>query len=163
MSQAFAAAGSIVAQQTVKPAGTIICARTFSSTFGSSNNFFDLCGFAAETQATSSSGTYADVINISGRGVLLFCAFHSDSPFGTSAELTITIDGAGTPQLNAVATGGANTMRCPVGALSAVDTTNWRASVTFDAVYFSTSCRVQLRRDSGSGTASCALKYRLLA
>ena len=162
MSQAFAAAGSIVAQQTVKPASTIICARTFIGTFGSSTNFFDLCGFAAETQATSTSGTYADVINISGRGVLMFCAFHSDSTFGTSAELTITIDGAGTPQLNAVATG-ASTMRCPVGALSAVDTTNWRASVTFDAVYFSTSCRVQLRRASGSGTASCALKYRLLA
>lgn len=162
MSQAFAAAGSIVAQQTVKPASTIICAHTFSGAFGSSTNFFDLCGFAAETQATSSSGTYADVINISGRGVLMFCAFHSDSVFGTSAELTITIDGAGTPQLNAVATG-SSTMRCPVGALSAVDTTNWRASVAFDAVYFSTSCRVQLRRASGSGTASCALKYRLLA
>ena len=162
MSQAFAAAGSIVAQQTVKPASTIICARTFSGAFGSSTNFFDLCGFAAETQATSTSGTYADVINISGRGVLLFCAFHGDSVGTTSAELTITIDGAATPQLNAVATGGAG-MRCPVGALSAVDTTNWRASVTFDAVYFSTSCRVQLRRASGSGTASCALKYRLLA
>ena len=162
MSQAFAAAGSIVAQQTVKPASTIICARTFTGLFGSSTNFFDLCGFAAETQATSSSGTYADVINISGRGVLLFCAFHGDSAGTTSAELTITIDGAGTPQLNAVATGGAS-MRCPVGAFSAVDTTNWRASVTFDAVYFSTSCRVQLRRASGSGTASCALKYRMLA
>lgn len=162
MSQAFAAAGSIVAQQTVKPASTIICARTFGGAFGSSTNFFDLCGFAAETQATSSSGTYADVINISGRGVLMFCAFHGDSAVGTSAELTITIDGAGTPQLNAVATG-VSTMRCPVGALSAVDTTNWRASVAFDAVYFSTSCRVQLRRASGSGVASCALKYRLLA
>ena len=163
MSQAFAAAGSIVAQQTVKPASTIICARTFNGPFGSSTDFFNLCGFAAETQATSSSGTYADVINISGRGVLMFCAFHGDSLVGgTSAELTITIDGAGTPQLNAVATG-ASTMRCPVGALSAVDTTNWRASVAFDAVYFSTSCRVQLRRASGSGTASCALKYRLLA
>ena len=163
MSQAFAAAGSIVAQQTVKPASTIICARTFGGAGGSSTDFFNLCGFAAEPQATSSSGTYADVINISGRGVLMFCAFHGDSLVGgTSAELTITIDGAGTPQLNAVATG-VSTMRCPVGALSAVDTTNWRASVAFDAVYFSTSCRVQLRRASGSGTASCALKYRLLA
>ena len=39
MSQAFAAAGSIVAQQTVKPGSTIICARSFVGTFGSSSNF----------------------------------------------------------------------------------------------------------------------------
>ena len=93
--------------------------------------------------------------------MLLFCAFHGDSAGTTSAELTITIDGAGTPaQCGRYWWIG---MRCPVGALSAIDTTNWRASVAFDAVYFSTSRRVQLRRASAAAPLSCALKYRLLA
>ena len=62
---------------------------------------FRVTSSAAEVQSTSTSSTYADVINYTGKGVLMFCAFGADGA-ATQAEVTITIDGAATPQVNAV-------------------------------------------------------------
>ena len=50
-------------------------------------NAFASLGSAAEVQSTSSSGTYADVINVTGKGVLEFCAFGGDGS-STQAEIT---------------------------------------------------------------------------
>lgn len=142
----------------VKPPATLACARELTLPSGiSAANLLTMMGSAAELQATSTSSSYADVVNISsGKGVVEFCAFGADGA-ATQAEVTITIDG--TTVVNAVATTGAG-LRVPVGAVSNIDGTNFRASVALGAVAYNTSLRVQLRRSSGAATVSCFLKYR---
>lgn len=157
MSQAFAAAGTILAKQAVKPATSIPAPRNVTGPT-STTDFFTMCGTAGDVQSTSTSATYADVINVSGAGVLLFCALYGTSTGSAEPEITITVDG--TNALNAYAATYGN-IACPVGAMSAIDTGGVKANVALDAVYFTTSCRVQLRRKSGSGTVVCAVKYRM--
>jgi hypothetical protein len=106
MSQAFAAVAPLSVNPALKSASQLFCAREVSLPSGiSTSNAFASLGSAAETQSTSTSSTYADVINYTGKGVLMFCAFGADGA-ATQAEVTITIDGAATPQVNAVATTG---------------------------------------------------------
>ena len=98
------------------------------------------------------------MINYTGKGVLMFCAFGADGA-ATQAEVTITIDGAATPQVNAVATTGAG-MRVPAGSVSGFDGTNFRSNVSLEQIPFNTSLRIQLKRSSGAATVWCAAKYR---
>jgi len=141
----------------IKPPTQLFCAREISLPSGiSTANAFASLGSAAETQSTSTSSTYADVINYTGKGVLMFCAFGADGA-ATQAEVTITIDG--TTVVNAVATTGAG-MRVPAGSVSGFDGTNFRSNVSLEQIPFNTSLRIQLKRSSGAATVWCAAKYR---
>ena len=143
----------------IKPPTQLFCAREISLPSGiSTANAFASLGSAAEVQSTSTSSTYADVINYTGKGVLMFCAFGADGA-ATQAEVTITIDGAATPQVNAVATTGAG-MRVPAGSVSGFDGTNFRSNVSLEQIPFNVSLRIQLKRSSGAATVWCAAKYR---
>lgn len=88
----------------------------------------------------------------------MFCAFGAAGAV-TQAEVTITIDGAATPQVNAVATTGGG-MRVPAGSVSGLDGINFRSNVSLEQIPFNTSLRIQLKRSSGAATAWCAAKYR---
>ena len=121
-----------------------------------SNVMRDCLGTAAELYATSTSATYADLVNYTGAGVLLFCAWAGDGTTST-AECTITIDG--TVVLNAVLTGAG--LRCAVGSVSGIDTTNSRANVSLESVPFRSSLRIQYRRvTAGTYQIAIAAKYR---
>ena len=141
----------------IKPPTRLFCACETSLPSGiSTANAFASLGSAAETQSTSTSSTYADVINYTGKGVLMFCAFGADGA-ATQAEVTITIDG--TTVVNAVATTGAG-MRVPAGSVSGFDGTNFRSNVSLEQIPFGISLRIQLKRASGAATVWCAAKYR---
>ena len=157
MSQAFAAVAPLSVNPALKSASQLFCAREVSLPSGiSTSNAFASLGSAAETQSTSTSSTYADVINYTGKGVLMFCAFGADGSI-TQAEVTITIDG--TTVVNAVATTGAG-MRVPAGSVSGFDGTNFRSNVSLEQIPFNVSLRIQLKRSSGAAAAWCAAKYR---
>jgi len=141
----------------IKAPSTLYCTRETSLPSGiSTANAFASLGSAAEVQSTSTSSTYADVINYTGKGVLMFCAFGADGA-ATQAEVTITIDGA--TVVNAVATTGSG-MRVPAGSVSGFDGTNFRSNVSLEQIPFNVSLRIQLKRSSGAATAWCAAKYR---
>ena len=112
---------------------------------------------AAEVSATQSTTSNADLVNVSGKGVLLFCAFHSGANIANCVG-TITIDGV--VVYNAVSSG-INSLKCPVGVVTALDTTATTSTVSFEAVPFYTSLRIQYRSDSGGNTVGAAAKYRL--
>lgn len=143
----------------IKPPATLYATREITASGYSTANLLTALGTAAEVNGTTTSSSNVDLVNVaSGKGVLLFCAFSGSFSIDV-CEVTITIDG--TTVLNAVqatATG----IRAPVGAITSLDTTNHRASITFESIAFNTSLRIQYRRASGSGVAVfAAAKYRL--
>lgn len=149
----------LAASPVLKSPSSIPCTQDASVAVTSSAEFLAICGTAADTQAYSTSATYSDALNISGAGVLEFLAFAGPSSGSNVAEVTVTIDGVVVINaLQITATGG---FRVPVGSVSAIDIANQRACATLGSVPFSSSCRVQLRRVSGSNNAVCAIKYRL--
>lgn len=113
---------------------------------------------AAEVSATQSTTTNANLLNVTGKGVLTFCAFHSGTNAGSCVG-TITIDGV--VVYNAVSTG-VGTLKCPVGVVNALDPiTNVNSNVGFEAVPFYTSCLIQYKSSVGGVLVGAACKYRM--
>lgn len=138
------------------PPSTIACTRELALPSAiSTANLLAMMGSAADVQSTSTSSTYADVVNISsGRGIIQFAAFGGDGG-ATQAEVTITIDGV--TVVNAVNSGVG--LRAAIGAISNVDGTNFRACIALGYVPYTKSFRYQLRRAAGGASASAFLKY----
>ena len=139
----------------IKPPTQLFCSREVSLPSINTSNTLASLGSAAETQSTSTSSTYADVVNISsGRGIIQFAAFGGDGG-ATQAEVTITIDGV--TVVNAVNSGVG--LRAAIGAISNVDGTNFRACIALGYVPYTKSFRYQLKRAAGGASASAFLKY----
>lgn len=158
LSAIFANVQRLALSPTQLPPSTIACTRELSLPSGiSTTNLRNMMGSAAEIHTTSVSATYADVVNISsGRGIIQFLAFGGEGS-DTNAEITLTIDGV--TVINAIATTGFG-LRVPIGSVSNVDGTNFRASVSLGYVPYTRSMRLQLRRIAGgSFSASALLKY----
>lgn len=138
------------------PPSTIAVTRELTLPSGiSTANLLAMMGSAAEVQSTSTSSTYADVVNISsGRGIIQFAAFGGNGGV-TQAEVTITIDGVAV--VSAVDSGIG--LRAAIGAISNVDGTNFLACISLGFVPYTKSFRYQLRRSAGNASASAFLKY----
>ena len=109
-------------------APSTLCTRETSLPSGiSTANAFASLGSAAEVQSTSTSSTYADVINYTGKGVAHVLrvrdqrchAGRGDDHHRRRCH----------PQVNAVATTGSG-MRVPAGSVSGFDGTNFRSNVS---------------------------------
>ena len=114
-------------------------------------------GTAADVSATQSTITNADLVNISGKGVVLFCAFISGTSSGSCVG-TITIDGV---IVYNAGSSGANKAKAPIGCISAIDPVNSFSTISFEAVPFYSSLRIQYRSDTAAIIVGAAAKYRL--
>lgn len=112
---------------------------------------------AADVSATQSTTTDANLVNVSGKGVLLFCAFHSGANVASCVG-TIIIDGV--TVLSLVSTG-VNALICPVGCVTAIDNTAGTSTVGFEAIPFYSSLQIKYKSSSGGNLVGAACKYRL--
>ena len=112
---------------------------------------------AADVSGTNSTTAYVNLVNVtSGKGVLLFCSFFGNN--GSAAcVFAITIDGV------PVITGssGSNALKCAVGCVTALDTTAQTSAVSFEAVPFYTSLKIEYKSDTAASAVGAAAKYRL--
>lgn len=112
---------------------------------------------AADVSATQSTTSNTNLVNVTGKGVLLFCAFHSGANVAGCVG-TITIDGV---VVYNAGNSGPNALKCPVGCVTALDAVAVTSTVSFEAVPFYTSLLIQYRSDTAANTVGAAAKYRL--
>lgn len=113
---------------------------------------------AADVSATQSTTTDANLVNVtSGKGVLLFCAFHSGTN-GANCVGTIIIDGV---TVFSLVSSGVNSLICPVGCVTALDNTAGTSTVSFEAIPFYSSLVIKYKSSVGAVLVGAAAKYRL--
>lgn len=112
---------------------------------------------AADVSGTNSTTSFVNLVNVtSGKGVLLFCGFVGNGA-GAICTCQITIDGV----LVYSGTSGSGGFKCPVGCVTAMDTAAVTSVVSFEAVPFYTSLKIEYKSDTGASAVGCAAKYRL--
>ena len=109
---------------------------------------------AADVSGTNSTTAYVNLVNATAKGVFLFCAFYANGA-GAVCTCQITIDGV------VVYSGATANIRVPVGCVSALDTTAQTSSVSFEAVPFYTSLKIEYKSDLAASAVGAAAKYRL--
>ena len=114
-------------------------------------------GQAAQVSAVQTTTSNATLLNVTGKGVLLFCAFHNGNA-GASCVGTITIDGV--VVYNAVTTT-AQAISCAAGWVSALDGAAGTSTFGFEAIPFASSLLIQYRSDTAAQQVGAAAKYRL--
>lgn len=129
--------------------------RAFSSTTSSAINI--ALGQAAQVNAVQTTTSNATLLTVTGKGVLLFCAFHNGNA-GAQCIGTVTIDGV--VVYNAVASG-YSSIACAAGWVSAVDGAAGTSTFGFEAIPFLSSLLIQYKSDTASQQVGAAAKYRL--
>ena len=142
----------------LRPPSALTASTSIATGTGSPTTIAGWLGTAADVSSTQTTTSNVDLVNVTGKGVCLFCAFYVGNTANACVG-TITIDG--TIVYNAGSTGTTAKLRTPVGCVSALDTASGRATISFEAVPFNVSLRIQYRSDTAALAVGAAAKYRL--
>jgi len=121
-----------------------------------------LRGTMTQSYLSMSSDTFADVVNITDSGILMYLNIGADAA-GAAIEIILSVDGITYATFSHITSEGNENQGLspkPVASTSPYITLIDTVSFSFD-IEFSTSLRVQLRRSDGSGNVHCSCSYSL--